>query len=121
MLNKLHAAQLPHEDMEVWPVVEALSGLVGLGVGAHLGSGEAAMDRLPDTTRHARFLSLLQHVSAKDLLTSFSSGLLCHIDLGSISFIGMAGEGGYTAARKTSTHHIGCIDAKMRKRFEVEV
>jgi len=33
------------EDMAVWPVLDTLSGLVGLGVGAHLGSGEAAMDQ----------------------------------------------------------------------------
>lgn len=44
-LNELHTAQLLHDDITVCPVLDTLSGLVGLGVGAHLGSGEAAMDR----------------------------------------------------------------------------
>jgi hypothetical protein len=42
-MNKPHNFHqlLLHEDMALWPVL----GLVGLGVGAHLGSGEDAMDQ----------------------------------------------------------------------------
>jgi len=41
--HNAHQLLLHEEGMAVWPVLDTLSGLVGLGVGAHLGSGEAAM------------------------------------------------------------------------------
>jgi hypothetical protein len=44
-LNEPHVAQLLREEITICPVLDTASGLVGLGVGAHLGSGEAAMDR----------------------------------------------------------------------------
>jgi hypothetical protein len=75
-MNERQNAQLhDDEDTAVWPpALDTLSGLVGLGVGAHLGSGEAAMDQR----------SLVHCISIRRLLccvfscldTSFWLGLL---------------------------------------------